>query len=259
MLARLRHDIFRFIYRDDLIKLAIINGTDKWGRHWYAQHYQQHFRPLRCRQINLLEIGVGGHDDPHAGGKSLKTWKDYFPKGNIFGVDLYDKSSLQEPRIRIFQGSQADSEFLSKVAMEIGEVDIIIDDGSHINEHVLTSFQTLFPLLKAGGIYVVEDTQTSYWPEYGGSSTDMNSQTSMLGFFKGLTDGLNFEEIIRPGCAPSYIDRHIVSLHFYHNMVFIYKGANDEGSNVLTDNVWPADRPEFGLPPKQRSANSASQ
>ena len=119
---------------EDLDELGRIYGTDKIGIHFYTQHYKHHFEHLRNRKLNLLEIGVGGYDKPFSGGKSLRMWKKYFPEGNIFSIDIYDKSALQEERIRIFQGSQVDSEFLEKVCAEIGDLDIIIDDGSHINE-----------------------------------------------------------------------------------------------------------------------------
>ena len=115
--------------------------------------------------MNLLEIGVGGYDDPKQGGHSLRMWKDYFPNANIYAIDLYDKSALQEPRIHIFQGSQADPDFLKWVAGEIGQLDIVIDDGSHVNEHVIVSFQTLFPLLADNGIYAIEDLHTAYLPD----------------------------------------------------------------------------------------------
>ena len=87
-------------------------------------------------------------------------WKAYFPESRIFGIDIYDKK-YRRRRIRTFQGSQTDANFLKRVVEEIGPVDIIIDDGSHYNTHVIASFQTLFRLLAPKGIYVVEDTQTS--------------------------------------------------------------------------------------------------
>jgi hypothetical protein len=144
---------------------------------------------------------------------------------------------MEEERIRIFQDSQDDDTFLRSMAAEIGNIDIIIDDGSHINRHVIDTFKTLFPLLADDGIYVVEDTQTSYWPKFGGTSTDLNHPNSMLSFFKGLSDGLNYEELLVTGRSPSYIEQHIVSMHFYHNMVFIYKGEIKEGSNLVKDEV----------------------
>jgi cephalosporin hydroxylase len=220
----------------DLDRLGRIYGTDKVGHHTYTPHYRHHFRPLRFRRLRLLEIGVGGYRNPRYGGNSLRMWKKYFPWGRITSLDIHDKSLLQERRIRIYQGSQVDRPFMEQVVAEAGPFDIIIDDGSHRNEHVIESFHILFPTLKDGGIYVVEDIQTSYWEDYGGSSDDLNDPRTSMGFFKQLADGLNHAELIRPDYQPTYYDRHIRSMHFYHNMVFIYKGDNTEPSNIVRNN-----------------------
>ncbi len=213
---------------DDLDKLGKIYGTDKAGNHVYTTHYQLHFNRFRDKKINLLEIGVGGYEKPYSGGKSLRMWKKYFQLGNIYSIDIYDKSALQEDRIKIFQGSQVDKNFLEKVCEEIGSIDIIIDDGSHINEHVIESFKILFPKLNDGGIYVVEDTCTSYWPDYGGDSTNFDNPGTSMNFFKKLTDSLNFKDFLTPGYQPTFFDMNIISIHFYHNLIFIYKGKNEE-------------------------------
>lgn len=216
----------------DLTFLAQIYGTDKWGEHWYTPHYETHFRTFRKKKFNLLEIGVGGYDKPYSGGSSLRMWKRYFPKANIFSFDIYDKSPHEESRIRIFQGSQVDALFLDEVLQQTGELDIIIDDGSHVNEHVLFTFHCLFPKLKSGGIYVIEDTQTSYWQHYGGQEIERNNKDSIMGYFKSLVDGLNYSEFKNQNYQPSYFDLNITSIHFYHNLIFIYKGNNNEGSNL---------------------------
>lgn len=218
------HSLIRRFFRSDLILLAKLHGTDKWGTHQYALHYQTHFERLRNRRLNLLEIGVGGHEDPNVGGHSLRMWKDYFYNSNICGIDIHDKSSLEEPRIQIFRGSQADPEFLKKVAAQIGRLDIIIDDGSHINEHVLVSFQTLFPLLAEGGIYAIEDLGASYWPDWGGSN-DLTCETTSIAICKRLIDGLNWEFI--SSREPGPFDKHITELHFYKGILIIQKGNND--------------------------------
>jgi demethylmacrocin O-methyltransferase len=163
-------------------------------------------------------------------------WKKYFPHARIFSIDIYDKSSLQENRIKIFRGSQVDKNFMESVCQEIGSIDIIIDDGSHINEHVIETFEMLFPKLKDGGIYVVEDTQTSYWEKFGGDSDDLNNPKTIMNFFKSLTDSLNNKEFIKLNYQQSYYDKKIISMHFYHNLIFIYKGNNDEESNRIVDN-----------------------
>ena len=225
--------------RGDLTKLAKIYSCDKWGRHFYTPHYETHFRRLQNKKINVLEIGIGGYDDPNRGGASLRMWKKFFRKGNIYGIDIHDKSLLDEKRIKTFKGSQVDLEFLNVVKAEIAEIDIIVDDGSHVNDHIIKTFNHLFPLLKKGGIYVVEDLQCSYWPWYGGNSEFINDPNTAVNYFSSLAHGLNFKEYLKKGYEPTYFDRHIISIHFYHNMVFIYKGDNREESNHLINNQIP--------------------
>lgn len=224
--------LLTFHKTSDLTFLAQIYGTDKWGEHWYTPQYEFHFQKLRNKSINLLEIGVGGYDKPYSGGSSLRMWKRYFPKANIFSFDIYDKSPHQESRIKIYQGSQVDPEFLDAVCNEIGNMDIIIDDGSHLNEHVLFTFHHLFPKLKSGGIYVIEDTQTSYWEHYGGQLEERNNPKTIMGYFKSLVDGVNYMEFKNKDYKPTYFDLKITSIHFYHNLIFIYKGENNEPSNL---------------------------
>ncbi|AEG99969.1 class I SAM-dependent methyltransferase [Lacinutrix sp. 5H-3-7-4] len=223
----------------NLSKIARIHKTDKFGYHFYTPHYQTHFSKYKFKRNTILEIGVGGYAEPFIGGNSLRMWKSYFPFSKIYSLDIYDKSFLEERRIKIFQGSQVDILFLDKITKETGDFDLIIDDGSHINEHVIESFKYFFPKLKKGGIYVVEDTQTSYWEDYGGNSTNLDSKHTIYGFFKSLIDGLNNEEFLIDGYKKTYYDKHIISMHFYHNMIFIYKGDNDEKSNYVINNKKP--------------------
>lgn len=221
---KIENILFSFLCRNSLTNLAVLYGTDKWGLHWYAKHYEHHFRKLRSKKLKVLEIGIGGYDDPKAGGDSLRMWRTYFRNSQIYGIDIYDKSFHNEARIKTFQGSQVDVEFLEKTVNIIGDIDIVIDDGSHINEHIIETFKFLFPKLKSNGLYVIEDLQTSYWEDYGGSSDIQNmSQTTAMNFLFSLVHGLNYREIPKENNQPSYFDLHISEICFYHNMVFIYK------------------------------------
>lgn len=212
-----------------LPQLATIYHTDKWNAHWYAQHYERHLGGFRKRShFNLLEIGIGGNENPEEGGNSLRMWKRYFPRANIYGLDLFDKKAHEQHRIKTFRGSQNDIVCLQNLAKEIGVLDVIIDDGSHQNEHVLTTFNVLFPLLAEGGVYAVEDAQTSYWPEYGGNNVDLNRTDTIVGYFKSLIDGLNLQEMRNSNRPRSALDEAITAVHFYHSLIFIEKGKNDE-------------------------------
>lgn len=219
----------------DLIWLGQHFKTDKWDPHWYMRHYAKHFAELRRKPINLLEIGVGGYDDPNEGGNSLRAWKAYFTKGQIYGIDIYDKKGLEEKRIHTFRGSQTDEVFLRDLVHRSGGFDIVIDDGSHVNADVIRSFGILFPLLRNPGIYVVEDTQTSYWPGYGGSSQVLGDPATTMGYFTFLCHSLNHQEMIGENVESTQLNREIVAAHFYHNLVFIHKGENSEISNRLTN------------------------
>ena len=83
---------------------------------------------------------------------------------------------------------------------------------------------------------VIEDTQTSYWEDFGGSNKDLNKINTIMNYFKSLTDSLNNQEFIISNYKQTYFDQKITSMHFYHNLIFIYKGNNDEKSNIVVNN-----------------------
>ena len=94
-------------------------------------------------------------------GNSLRCWRDYFSNATIYGIDLY-QHSLQENRIETYIADQSNLTDLEKIVKIIGkEIDIIIDDGSHVDQHQAFSFMFLERFLSSTGIYVIEDIQPS--------------------------------------------------------------------------------------------------
>jgi hypothetical protein len=166
---------------DDLAKKY---GTDKSSEiHNYCDKYAKYLPFERYDKLNILEIGI-------LDGKSLLTWKEYFYRSNILGIDINpDCKQYEESRISVEIGSQADGNFLSRTWQQYGPFDMILDDGSHMNEHVIYSFQHLWGSVKSGGVYVIEDIGTSYWDEWGGGY--LRNNTSME-YFKKLSDDINF-------------------------------------------------------------------
>jgi hypothetical protein len=221
----LQHLSYAALFGSNLKALAFLYGTDKWTAHNYIDVYKELFAPLRKKRLNILEIGVGGYDDPRAGGGSLRMWRTYFSRSRIFAIDIEDKSPHDEPRIKTFRGSQDDAQFLNSVADEIGRIDLIIDDGSHICRHVISSFEVLFPRLAPGGLYLVEDTQTSYWDGFGGSGTDLNRPDTTMNYFRRLIDAVNSREIakVNPQYAPSEIEKMLFSIGFFEKMIVLRK------------------------------------
>jgi hypothetical protein len=144
-------------------ELAIEKYNSDKITHRYLEWYDpvlEHFVP---NEIKLLELGI-------LDGGSLLLWRDYFPRGRIVGIDLQVKVDFSsEERIRVFQGSQQDTGFLSEVARETAPegFDIIIDDASHFGNLTKIAFWHLFDNhLKPSGLYVIEDWGTGYWSDW---------------------------------------------------------------------------------------------
>ena len=132
-------------------------GTDKSSfAHDYLSFYEPFVEGKRNANLSILEIGVFN-------GQSLKTWEEYFPKATIVGVDITPAAKRFEAgRIKIEIADQSNIQQLSAVALKHGPFDLVIEDGSHLCEHQITSLRTIFPFVRNDGIYIVEDLQTNY-------------------------------------------------------------------------------------------------
>lgn len=231
-----------------LWKIFSLYWSDKHedGGHHYGFTYGEYLRPFRYRRIKLLEIGVGGYR--HAlGGRSLLAWKAFFPFGRIVACDLLDKRELSSFRTKVYQVDQSSTEALSRLQDAEAPFDIIIDDGSHLNSHQIFTFETLLDSLAEGGLYIVEDVQTSFWPgevigtEWGGRHIDdpLFSETC-VGYFLEMSKYLNHAEFI-PGARVDAkklgLAKKIRRISFEHNLIIIMKGTNDEPSNIVHDPV----------------------
>jgi hypothetical protein len=206
-----------FFYQSNLSKLAQLYGTDKY-EHGYTEIYKTYFRELKTKRLRILEIGIGGGNNIKFGGNSIKMWAKYFPFSQILGIDIYDKSLVDYRRIKTYKGNQTDAEFMSQFT----NLDIIIDDGGHINSEVICSFELLFTQLNSGGFYCVEDIENSYWEESGGSETSLDKKGTMINYFKEMTDALN-RDIMRNELIIVQLRSDIQFIHFYKNLIVIKK------------------------------------
>lgn len=126
------------------------HGCDKGSAHGYERVYEPIFSKLRDQPIRLLEIGV-------LRGASIKVWLEYFPKALVIAVDTFARVPVSEipallnDRVCWYR---CDS---TKTAINTDRVDIIIDDGFHTPEAQLATFNNYYPLLKKGGLYLIED------------------------------------------------------------------------------------------------------
>lgn len=184
-------------------------------------HKWLHYLPIYDRllasrvgtDVKMLEIGVFE-------GGSLALWRKYFgERATIFGVDIEPKCAAfngQHGQVRI--GSQDDPEFLKRVLLEMGGVDVVLDDGSHIARHQRATFEAVFPLLADGGLYIIEDMHTSYWRYYGGG---LRRRGSAIEFLKEKVDAMH-SHYFRGGADRSP-DSDIESIQFFDSIAVVTK------------------------------------
>jgi hypothetical protein len=149
----------------------------------YLELYDELLDDWQGRDISFLEIGV------YKGG-SMPMWQGFLGQGSRLTFLDIDPAcaALELPGTRVRIGDQSDPDFLRTIGAEHGPFDLIVDDGGHQMQQQITSFQELWPSLKDRGLYIVEDTHTSYWPGFGGG---FREPASFIEFAKDLIDRMH--------------------------------------------------------------------
>jgi|SRR6478736_3311117 len=137
-------------------KLGTDKGTEHFEAHSYTEVYDSLFYLWRENNIKMLEVGIW---DPRFPGASVRMWKEYFPYLKFVGFDINPQSRvLESADTHVFIGDASKPEdLLSCGNSYYDNYDIIIDDGSHRSEHIINAFHMLFPFVKPGGFYIIED------------------------------------------------------------------------------------------------------
>lgn len=202
------------------------NGQPVQKMRNYFGIYDCHLSRFRNTPVRFLEIGVWK-------GGSLEMWRRYLgPDAVLFGIDkdpacgAYDGKAGQ---IRI--GSQEDPAFLREVVREMGGIDVVNDDGSHVARHQRTSFEVLFPLLSDRGVYICEDTHTAYWRGWPGGG--YRRRTSFVEYAKRIVDDLHAESHGRRQTLER-ADRLVSGVHFYNGIVVFEKEPQPPLKHLLS-------------------------
>ena len=139
----------------ELNRLGLLSGTDKSDRvHNYLNKYEFFLNRWKDEPITLLELGIFR-------GESLLLWRDYFQKAQIIGVDINPQCArFAADRVRVEISDLSLAENLQALAAYSPSV--IIDDASHIWSHQIRALCMLYPVLPHGGVYIMEDLETSF-------------------------------------------------------------------------------------------------
>ncbi|MER3352818.1 MAG: class I SAM-dependent methyltransferase [Hoeflea sp. D1-CHI-28] len=198
----------------DYLKKTDDRALTKWQH--YFQIYEREMGRFLRDPISFLEIGIWK-------GGSIPMWKDYLPDGSkltFVDIDPACKShEIDGTNIRI--GNQADPKFLAELAKEFGPFDLVLDDGSHVCAHQIASFEGLWPHLNNGGLYMVEDCHTSYWPGFGGG---YRNEASFVEYAKRLVDTMHSWYTDQDTLFPfQEVAKELNSVRFYDSIVAIEK------------------------------------
>lgn len=182
----------------------------------YLEIYDEMLAPYQGKDLNFLEIGI------YKGG-SIPMWQGFFgPAAKLTFLDIDPACrALQTPGTTVEIGDQSDPVFLNRIGQSHGPFDLVVDDGGHKMHQQITSFQHLWPSLKDRGLYIVEDTHTSYWPGFGGG---FREPRSFIEFAKDLIDRMHSwytEDDIGFPLHP--MAREIGGIRFHDSMVVIEK------------------------------------
>ncbi|CUH75965.1 Demethylmacrocin O-methyltransferase [Tritonibacter multivorans] len=206
----------KYNFDGDLLNIFANNQgpvVHKW--HHYIPLYDQYFSKFRGSNFKFLEIGVSK-------GGSLQIWREYFgPDATIMGIDIDPDCAQfdgQAGMVRI--GSQDDPDFLNKVVDEMGGVDVVLDDGSHVMNHIRTSFHTLFPRLSLPGLYMIEDLHTAYWEDWGGGLDTPGNFFAMVSDL--VTDLHGWTHKAPPRVAST--NGQVTGVHIHDSIAVIDKG-----------------------------------
>lgn len=124
--------------------------------HAYCDFYEAHLDEIRLEARRVLELGVWK-------GASLRAWRDYFPNAQVYGIDLECETSDFGNRITVALGDVSDRETIRQFAEGLdGPLDLIVDDASHLMRDQQIALAALFPYLRPGGYYILEDLHTSF-------------------------------------------------------------------------------------------------
>jgi cephalosporin hydroxylase len=186
----------------------------KW--HHYFEIYHRHFQSFRGRSPVVLEIGV-------LQGGSLQMWREYFGAGaQIVGIDIDPRcKQFEQAQIRVMIGNQADRAFLAEVKRQLPRIDIVIDDGGHRMDQQIASFEELYPHLQPRGVYLCEDTHSSYMQRYEGG---YGKAGTFVEYSKALIDRLHAWHSEDPASfAIDDLTRSTYALHWYDSVLVLEK------------------------------------
>ncbi|MDC7826144.1 class I SAM-dependent methyltransferase [Pseudomonas sp. BLCC-B13] len=157
-----KHKFQTIVELSDLFKLKNEDGYVIGKTRSYIDKYYEHLGNTTFS--NVFELGIFRGGSTVFLSEMLKPQKLVaidFEKKPVEALDCYIRDNQLEDRVKPFYGvDQSDIATLSRIYNESfgsAPLDLVVDDASHYLDETRKSFNFLFPKLRAGGIYIIED------------------------------------------------------------------------------------------------------
>ena len=176
----------------------------------YFQVYEEMFNKYVGKKMTFVEVGV-------LQGGSLFMWREYFGKdARIIGIDLHPNAKeLEKHGFEIYIGSQSDKNFWRNFYTKVGKIDILLDDGGHVNDQQIVTLSESVNNINDDGIIMTEDVHTSYFKKFGNPS-----KYSYINYSKYLIDVVN-SRFPETEIKKNNFRNKIYSISFYESIVAI--------------------------------------
>jgi len=207
-------------------------SSDKWEPYFdiYYRHLKEKLGETDPKV--LVEVGVQR-------GGSLYMWSRALSNDcRVIGIDVDEacatqKQHIENAPVEVVIGDQGDPAFWDNFLNKNPKIDIFIDDGGHYMDQQIITFEKVFPRLSVGGIYICEDTHTSYMSHNGGG---LKTRSSFIEYAKSYVDILHnawWEELDSELERRRKIGEHLTSVHFYNSVVVFEKFGQQEMKRVF--------------------------
>lgn len=218
----------------ELFHHGITLGSDKWDP--YFDVYEQYMNKFVGRSPVIVEIGVQG-------GGSIQLWRKYLgPTAKVIGIDIdpgvRQNEQYYDENTTIVIGDQGSPEFWDKFFVQYPVIDILLDDGGHTMSQQKVTFEKVFPHISKGGVFICEDTATSYYPTHGGALRG----STFIEYAKHLIDVIHVGHIRddhNHSITPEQIKlcKDISSINFVESMIIFEKNGRKPYDRVFALNL----------------------
>lgn len=217
-----------FLTSDNPLKQYFVKNQRNLIHKWlhYFEIYHHYFAKYRDKEVTIVEFGVF-----HGG--SLQMWKHYFgDKARIFGVDIDPRCKrFEEDQIKIFIGDQEDRAFLRDIRAQIGPIDLLIEDGGHKGGQQIATFEEMFPAITRGGLFLIEDLHTSYWPAYDGGYL---RNGTFIECAKKIIDAMHARYSQDPRLTVGYLTQTVKAMHVFDSIIIFEKDQVSPAEHKMT-------------------------